>query len=88
MEALSSPLQVDGLRKSFGETEVVAGVSFELRRGECFGLLGPNGAGKTTTLRCCLGLTGAGSLRAGGYKRMTRWGREFITCDSGSSGEL
>lgn len=61
MEALSSPLQVDSLRKSFGETEVVAGVSFELRRGECFGLLGPNGAGKTTTLRCCLGLTGADS---------------------------
>jgi lipooligosaccharide transport system ATP-binding protein len=35
----------------------VAGLSFSLRRGECFGLLGPNGAGKTTTLRCCLGLT-------------------------------
>lgn len=33
------------------------GLSFALRRGECFGLLGPNGAGKTTTLRCCLGLT-------------------------------
>ncbi len=32
------------------------GLSFEIRRGECFGLLGPNGAGKTTTLRCCLGL--------------------------------
>ena len=36
---------------------MVAGVSFALRRGECYGLLGPNGAGKTTTLRCCLGLT-------------------------------
>jgi lipooligosaccharide transport system ATP-binding protein len=35
----------------------VAGLSFALERGECFGLLGPNGAGKTTTLRCCLGLT-------------------------------
>ena len=32
------------------------GLSFDIRRGECFGLLGPNGAGKTTTLRCCLGL--------------------------------
>jgi lipooligosaccharide transport system ATP-binding protein len=36
---------------------VVDGVSFSLRRGECYGLLGPNGAGKTTTLRLCLGLT-------------------------------
>ena len=32
------------------------GLSFTIRRGDCFGLLGPNGAGKTTTLRCCLGL--------------------------------
>ncbi len=50
-------LAVENLRKSYGDREVVAGVSFELKRGECFGLLGPNGAGKTTTLRLCLGLT-------------------------------
>ncbi len=49
-------LRVDGLRKSYGANEVVRGLSFEIRRGDCFGLLGPNGAGKTTTLRCCLGL--------------------------------
>src|SRR5437867_11943739 len=49
-------LRVDGLRKSYGDSEVVRGLTFEIRRGECFGLLGPNGAGKTTTLRCCLGL--------------------------------
>jgi lipooligosaccharide transport system ATP-binding protein len=49
-------LRVSGLRKFYGSNEVVRGLSFEIRRGECFGLLGPNGAGKTTTLRCCLGL--------------------------------
>jgi len=49
-------LRVDALRKFYGANEVVRGLSFEIRRGECFGLLGPNGAGKTTTLRCCLGL--------------------------------
>jgi lipooligosaccharide transport system ATP-binding protein len=49
-------LSVAGLRKSYGENEVVRGLDFAIRRGECFGLLGPNGAGKTTTLRCCLGL--------------------------------
>ncbi|GAB3545811.1 ATP-binding cassette domain-containing protein [Noviherbaspirillum agri] len=54
-------LSVVGLRKSYGKgarrTVVVDGLSFSLRRGECYGLLGPNGAGKTTTLRLCLGLT-------------------------------
>ncbi len=45
------------MRKSYGDNEVVRGLDFAIRRGECFGLLGPNGAGKTTTLRCCLGLT-------------------------------
>jgi lipooligosaccharide transport system ATP-binding protein len=49
-------LSVSGLRKRYGDNEVVRGLDFEIRRGECFGLLGPNGAGKTTTLRCCLGL--------------------------------
>jgi lipooligosaccharide transport system ATP-binding protein len=52
-----APLTVKNLRKSYGGREAVAGVSFTLAKGECFGLLGPNGAGKTTTLRCCLGLT-------------------------------
>jgi len=52
----SAVLRVAGLRKSYGGNEVVRGLDFEIRRGECFGLLGPNGAGKTTTLRCCLGL--------------------------------
>ena len=50
-------LAAAGLRKSYGGTEVVAGLSFRVERGRCFGLLGPNGAGKTTTLRLCLGLT-------------------------------
>ncbi|CAB1367345.1 ATP-binding cassette domain-containing protein [Denitratisoma oestradiolicum] len=60
---LNSVLRVEELRKSYGNHEVVAGISFELRPGECFGLLGPNGAGKTTTLRCCLGLTAPGGGR-------------------------
>ncbi len=54
---VATPLAAAGLRKSYGTHEVVCGLDFELRPGECFGLLGPNGAGKTTTLRLCLGLT-------------------------------
>ncbi|MBL8420138.1 MAG: ATP-binding cassette domain-containing protein [Dechloromonas sp.] len=50
-------LAASGLRKSYAGAEVVAGLSFRVERGRCFGLLGPNGAGKTTTLRLCLGLT-------------------------------
>ena len=53
----SIPTQADGLaievhdlRKSYGETLAVGGVSFDVRRGEVFCLLGPNGAGKTTTV--------------------------------------
>jgi lipooligosaccharide transport system ATP-binding protein len=59
-----APLEVIDLHKRYGDREVVAGISFQIARGECFGLLGPNGAGKTTTLRCCLGLTApdAGSI--------------------------
>jgi lipooligosaccharide transport system ATP-binding protein len=49
-------LSARGLRKSYGDVEVVSGVDLGVESGECFGLLGPNGAGKTTTLRLCLGL--------------------------------
>jgi ABC-type Mn2+/Zn2+ transport system ATPase subunit len=43
-------VHVAGLRMSFGATEVLHGVDFDVRYGEVFCLLGPNGAGKTTTL--------------------------------------
>jgi lipooligosaccharide transport system ATP-binding protein len=62
-------LNVSGLHKTYGDTEVVAGLSFAVEPGTCFGLLGPNGAGKTTTLRLCLGLTApaSGSITLGGH---------------------
>ncbi len=63
-DALANPgavLAARDLRKTYGQTAVVAGLSFQVNPGTCFGLLGPNGAGKTTTLRLCLGLTGPDS---------------------------
>src|SRR5687767_15488961 len=52
----SAALQVQGLRKAYGDVVAVAGLDLEVRTGECFGLLGPNGAGKTTTIEICEGL--------------------------------
>lgn len=54
------------LRKSYGETEAVRGVSFEVRRGEVFCLLGPNGAGKTTIVEILEGYR----TRTGGEARV------------------
>jgi ABC-2 type transport system ATP-binding protein len=45
-----------GLVKRFGNFTAVAGIDFEVKRGEIFGFLGPNGSGKTTTIRMLLGL--------------------------------
>jgi ABC-2 type transport system ATP-binding protein len=49
-------IRVHDLRKTYGQTRAVDGVSFEVQRGEVFGLLGPNGAGKTTTVEILEGL--------------------------------
>ena len=43
-------VEVRGLTKSYGELTAVAGIDFEIARGEIFAMLGPNGAGKTTTI--------------------------------------
>ena len=43
-------LEVEGLRKRYGDLVAVDDVSFEVAPGELFGILGPNGAGKTTSL--------------------------------------
>jgi ABC-2 type transport system ATP-binding protein len=49
-------IEVEHLRKTFGDLAAVDDVSFTAQAGEIFGLLGPNGAGKTTTISCISGL--------------------------------
>jgi branched-chain amino acid transport system ATP-binding protein len=50
------PLEVEGLRKSFGGITAVDGASFEVARGSLTGLIGPNGAGKSTTFDLITGM--------------------------------
>jgi ABC-2 type transport system ATP-binding protein len=49
-------IDVEDLRKSYGERVALDGVSFSVRPGEVLGILGPNGAGKTTTVEILEGL--------------------------------
>ncbi|MFB6242794.1 MAG: ABC transporter ATP-binding protein [Halobaculum sp.] len=48
-------VQLDGVRKEFGDVTAVEGIDFDVRRGEFFTLVGPSGCGKTTTLRMISG---------------------------------
>lgn len=45
-------LRVNGVRKSYGDTDVLRGVDLQLAAGEVTGLIGPSGSGKSTLLRC------------------------------------
>ncbi len=54
-------LEVEELRKSYGATKALAGISFAVRSGEIVGLIGLNGAGKTTTLHAIAGIIRADS---------------------------
>lgn len=63
-------LSVAGLRRVYGDTVAVDGVSFEVGPNEIVGLLGPNGAGKTTTINMILGVLepSAGTVRIEGVE--------------------
>ena len=51
LEGKRMKLEVKNIKKTFGETEVLHGISFSISSGKALGLLGRNGAGKTTTIR-------------------------------------
>jgi branched-chain amino acid transport system ATP-binding protein len=61
-------LQITNLRKSFGATEIIRGLSLDVAAGERHAILGPNGAGKSTLFHIVTGLVpfGTGSVRLHG----------------------
>jgi ABC-2 type transport system ATP-binding protein len=74
---MSDPvLAVTDVRKRYGQTAALDGVSLSVEAGELFGLLGPNGAGKTTLIKIACGLADAdsGEVRLFG-ERFTRANR-------------
>ena len=65
-------LDVKNLKKSFGENEVLHGISFSVESGSALGLLGRNGAGKTTTIRILM------DVFKGNSGEITMDGKTFI----------
>ena len=69
-------IEVTGLRKRFGPTVALDGMSFTVQPGQVTGFVGPNGAGKSTTMRVILGLDAAdaGTALVGGrpYRSLRR----------------
>ena len=51
-----SLLEINHIKKSFGEVEVLKDISMKVEEGEVFGIIGPSGSGKSTLLRCATGL--------------------------------
>src|ERR1051326_3294892 len=50
-------VELNSVRKQYGDFVAVDGLSFQIAPGAIFGLLGPNGAGKTSTIRMMIGIT-------------------------------
>lgn len=62
-------LKVSNITKKIKKTQIIKGVSFDIKEGEILGFLGPNGSGKTTTLRMIVGLSKptSGEIEICGY---------------------
>ena len=49
-------LKIDGLKKKYGQSMALDGLSMQVDDGSLYGFVGPNGAGKTTTIKIITGL--------------------------------
>ena len=66
---MTTAIQVENLRKQYGEHEAVKGISFDVQQGELLAFLGANGAGKSTTIEilCTLLKKTSGTVRINGF---------------------
>jgi ABC-2 type transport system ATP-binding protein len=64
LQGVEANIEVAGLRKRFGQTLALDGLSFTVTPGQVTGFVGPNGAGKSTTMRVVLGLDAVDAGRA------------------------
>jgi iron(III) transport system ATP-binding protein len=73
-------IEIEGLGKRYGDTDVLHGVDLRVEEGELVTLLGPSGCGKTTTLRCVAGLErpDAGTIRIGSERVASGGGGRFV----------
>ncbi|HWZ45165.1 MAG TPA: ATP-binding cassette domain-containing protein [Candidatus Saccharimonadales bacterium] len=75
-------IELQKVRKTYGEFVAVNDISFSIEQGSVFGLLGPNGAGKTSTIRMMIGITAPDSGSIGLF------GRPFTRDNLGRIGYL
>ena len=52
MSEKTAMIKINGIKKSFGKTDVLKGIDLEVNEGDVVAILGPSGSGKTTLLRC------------------------------------
>ncbi len=73
---MTTVIELEHLRKTYGRKVAVDDVCFAVEAGEIFGILGPNGAGKTTTVECLQGLRApdGGTMRVLGLDPTNRSG--------------
>lgn len=70
-------IEVDSLKKRYGNLQAVDGISFQVEEGEIFGIVGPNGAGKTTSVECIEGIKehDSGRVRVLGFDPVKQSGK-------------
>jgi polar amino acid transport system ATP-binding protein len=73
-------VKIEGLRKSFGDLQILNGIDLEVQRGEVVSIIGPSGSGKTTILRCLnlLERPSAGRIEVDGQ----------VLCSNDASGKM
>ena len=83
-------LEVMDIKKSFGETRVLRGITLDVKKGEVIAVIGPSGGGKSTLLRCCTTLEtiDSGSIIIGGETLVGMNGDKAVYCDKAKMKEI